>query len=473
MKCYFFLPRTGVIFMSLARKLTLLLLLALLAVVILGLLVVYSHLEGQAPEIILPSQPTHLGRLTILDLTVRDMGTGLAMLRMTAVQNGKEFKLFEKNYAAGSQWDSKGLTEASEKLEIKAVEQGMEQGPATLIIQLRDRAFRNWFHGNLSERQFQVVVDTLPPKVTVFSRTIHLNRGGVGLVVYKVNKPTPVHGVQVGKRFFQGVTPWPQDPLACMAYFAFADDEDKGAGIRVLVQDSSGNQAGSGLTMRLKWKEFKNDTISISDNFLEAVAPRFMAETPAATQQPLDVFLWVNEELRRQNHNKILEVCTKPTTQQLWQGTFTRPQGKPMAGFADRRTYVYKGLDVSRSAHLGVDLADLAMSPIKSIAAGKVVFAGPLGIYGNCVILDHGQGICSLYGHMSEISVRLGQMVLLEGVLGRSGATGLALGDHLHVSILVGGVFVNPTEWWDPHWIQDNVVLRFQEASLPWPQAPK
>ncbi len=459
--------------MSLARKLPLFLLLVLLAAVAGGLLVVWPHLEGQEPQILLQTQPTQLGRQTPLDITVRDEGTGLASLRVTAVQNGKEYNLFDKNYATGSQWDRQGLGEASEKLEIKAVEQGMVQGPATLIIQARDRSFRNWFHGNLTERQFQVVVDTLPPKVTVFSRTIHLNRGGVGLVVYKVNKPTPIHGVQVGKRFFQGVNPWPQDPLACMAYFAFADDEDKGASIRVLVQDAAGNQAGSGLPVRLKWKEFKSDTLNISDNFLEALAPRFMAEAPPAKQSPLDVFLWVNEDLRRQNHAKILELCTKPSPQQLWQGPFIRPQGKPMAGFADRRTYVYKGRDVSHSSHLGLDLADLAMCPIKATAAGKVIFAGPLGIYGNCVILDHGQGICSLYGHMSELAVHPGEMVPLEGVLGRSGATGLALGDHLHISILVGGVFVNPTEWWDPHWIQDNVALRFQEAGLPWPPVGK
>jgi hypothetical protein len=459
--------------MSLARKLPLLFLLILVAVAALGLLVVWPHLEGQEPQITLPIQPTHLGRLTPLDLTVRDEGTGLASLRVTALQNGKEYKLLEKNYVTGSQWDRQGLGETTEKLEIKALEQGMVQGPATLIIQVRDRSFRNWFHGNLTERQFQVVVDTLPPKVTVFSHTIHLNRGGVGLVIYKVNKPTPIHGVQVGKRFFRGVNPWPQDPLACLTYFAFADDEDKGASIRVMVQDPAGNQGGSGLNVRLKWKEFKSDNLNISDNFLEALAPRFMAEAPPAKQQPLDIFLWVNDELRRQNHAHILEICGKASTQQLWQGVFIRPLGKPMAGFADRRSYIYKGRDVSHSSHLGVDLADLAMSPIKATAAGKVLFAGPLGIYGNCVILDHGQGICSLYGHMSELTVHPGELVPLEGVLGRSGATGLALGDHLHVSILVGGVFVNPTEWWDPHWIQDNVALRFQEASLPWPQAAK
>lgn len=459
--------------MSFARKLPYLLLLVLVAAVVLGVMMVWPHLEGQDPELTIKPTPTYLGKVTVLDLSLKDAGSGLNSLKVTILQNGKEIKVLDKSYATGSLWAGSGPNEAEEKLEIKAQELGLVQGPATLVCQVRDRSFRGWFHGNLTEQQYQVTVDLTPPRITVLSGTIHLNRGGTGLAIYKLNKPLPMHGVQVGKRFFRGYNPWPQDPLACLAYFAFADDEDKGAGIRVVAQDAGGNQATASLNVRLKWKEFRSDTLNISDNFLEAIAPRFQAEAPADKQQPLDAFLWGNEGLRQINHQKIQEVTAKSDGHQLWKGPFVRPLGKPMAGYADRRTYVYKGHEVSHATHLGVDLADLAMSPIKSTAAGRVVFAGPLGIYGNCVILDHGQGIFSLYGHMSQLDVNPGDMVPLEGVLGRSGATGLALGDHLHISILVDGVFVTPTEWWDPHWIQDNVDLRFTEAGLPNPAGAK
>jgi murein DD-endopeptidase MepM/ murein hydrolase activator NlpD len=140
----------------------------------------------------------------------------------------------------------------------------------------------------------------------------------------------------------------------------------------------------------------------------------------------------------------------------------------PMAGFAQERTYLFEGMAVSKSTHYGVDLASTERAPIESANGGVIVFAGYLGIYGNAVIVDHGLGLASLYGHMSDISVKVGQNVARGETLGNSGVTGLAGGDHLHLSILVGGEFVNPTEWWDAHWIQDNVTGKLTETA---PQA--
>jgi murein DD-endopeptidase MepM/ murein hydrolase activator NlpD len=93
------------------------------------------------------------------------------------------------------------------------------------------------------------------------------------------------------------------------------------------------------------------------------------------------------------------------------------------------------------------------------------MFAGPLGIYGNTVILDHGMGVQSLYAHLSSIGVQVGQMVEKEQELGKSGMTGMAGGDHLHFTLLVNGQMVNPVEWWDGHWIQDRILRKLKEAS--------
>ncbi|MGZ5454346.1 MAG: M23 family metallopeptidase, partial [Candidatus Aminicenantales bacterium] len=92
--------------------------------------------------------------------------------------------------------------------------------------------------------------------------------------------------------------------------------------------------------------------------------------------------------------------------------------------------------------------------------AGRVVFAGPLGIYGLTVVLDHGLGLFSMYCHLSQIDVALSQGVTRGETLGLSGSTGLAGGDHLHFTVLIHGTFVNPVEWWDAHWIRDNVELK-------------
>jgi murein DD-endopeptidase MepM/ murein hydrolase activator NlpD len=91
---------------------------------------------------------------------------------------------------------------------------------------------------------------------------------------------------------------------------------------------------------------------------------------------------------------------------------------------------------------------------------GRVVFTGALGIYGNTVVLDHGLGLFSLYGHLSEMSVTAGQTVARGDTVGKTGDTGLAAGDHLHFSVMIHGVHVDPVEWWDAHWIQDHVESR-------------
>ena len=80
-----------------------------------------------------------------------------------------------------------------------------------------------------------------------------------------------------------------------------------------------------------------------------------------------------------------------------------------------------------------------------------------MGIYGNAVVLDHGVGLFSLYAHLSEIEVVEGDEVSKGDVLGRTGATGLAGGDHLHFSMLVQGYFVDPLEWLDGRWIADHI----------------
>ncbi len=128
----------------------------------------------------------------------------------------------------------------------------------------------------------------------------------------------------------------------------------------------------------------------------------------------------------------------------------------------DARTYVYDGKEIDTQTHLGVDLASLAQSPVPAANAGKVAFAGDLGIYGGTVILDHGQGLFSLYAHLSRIDVEKGKDVARGGVLGLTGSTGMAGGDHLHFAMIVQGVFVNPVEWWDAHWIRDNVELKLK-----------
>ena len=182
----------------------------------------------------------------------------------------------------------------------------------------------------------------------------------------------------------------------------------------------------------------------------------------------LPAFLKINNDLRRMNNDTIAALAKKTSPAILWEGAFQPLGGSQVeSSFADFRTYLYDGKDVDRQVHLGFDLAKTANAPVTAANHGKVVFAAELGIYGNTVIIDHGMGLQSLYAHLSSFAVGEGDAVRKGQTLGASGQTGLAGGDHLHFSMLVNGQFVNATEWWDPHWIEDRIMRKLREAGLP------
>jgi len=125
---------------------------------------------------------------------------------------------------------------------------------------------------------------------------------------------------------------------------------------------------------------------------------------------------------------------------------------------------MYDGQSVDQQDHLGFDLASTSRAEIPAANDGTVVLARYFGIYGNAVVIDHGFGLLSLYGHLSNLAVEEGQKVERGQAIGRSGATGLAGGDHLHFTILLHGLAVNPREWWDGHWIHDRLELKLGDA---------
>lgn len=177
----------------------------------------------------------------------------------------------------------------------------------------------------------------------------------------------------------------------------------------------------------------------------------------------LEKFLYVNSELRQQNVQTILAVPTDTVEKMLWTGKFRRMAGAAnRAKFADHRVYKYKGKEIDRAVHLGIDLASTSNAKVGAANAGRVIMAKDVGIFGNSVIIDHGLGVASLYSHLNEMRVKKGDTVAKGDIIGLTGLTGLAGGDHLHLSMIVHNVFVNPVEWWDPNWIKNNITSKIE-----------
>jgi murein DD-endopeptidase MepM/ murein hydrolase activator NlpD len=127
---------------------------------------------------------------------------------------------------------------------------------------------------------------------------------------------------------------------------------------------------------------------------------------------------------------------------------------------------------VDQQEHLGEDLASLVHSPVPAANNGVVVLAEALGIYGLTVMVDHGLGVFSMYSHLSQMDVKVGEEVKKGTVLGKTGTTGLAAGDHLHFSLTLQGEFVDPLEWWDPRWLKSQVEGQLKTAAAAPEKAP-
>jgi murein DD-endopeptidase MepM/ murein hydrolase activator NlpD len=277
----------------------------------------------------------------------------------------------------------------------------------------------------------------------------------------------------VGALFFPGKPLAGADPAVRVTLFAIPHDGVEAKPMLVAL-DAAGNRRETPLRFAIKPRKFAEKTLEIDDGFLERKVPPLLAENqlpPAATL--LDGYLVVNRDLRRTTEEKVRDLCAESGTEPHWDGGFGRlPNSDPLSGYGDKRTYTHKGEKIDHQTHLGFDLASLKRADVPVANAGRIVFAGPLGIYGTTVIVDHGLGLFTLYGHLSETAVKAGDTVERGTVLGKTGETGLAGGDHLHFSTMIHGTHVDPVEWWDPHWIHDRIELRMTAATTPPEAAP-
>ncbi|HIJ89591.1 MAG: M23 family metallopeptidase [Desulfobulbaceae bacterium] len=414
--------------------------------------------EMEKPQVVLGGDISHLGLTRQLSFVASDAKSGLRSIEVALVQENKKALLFEKNYPRTGYLGGAGPNKIEETIEVTPKALGFKDGAAELVVTVADFSWWNWFRGNVTVHTTALVVDTKPPVISVMDSPKYIKGGGAGVVVYRVSEPAGRHGVLVNDIFYPGFAlPKRGDGVygACMG---LPYDIAKIEKAFVVAADQAGNEAKSPFTMDLHVRRIVSDKITISDDFLSAKLPEFADHYPELAGTPVEQYIKVNNDIRQANYKKIQEICAKFQPERFWDGRFGRMEGSPRAGYADRRTYLYNGEKIDEQVHLGVDIASLQHANVEAANRGQVIFAEYLGIYGNTVILDHGQGIFSLYSHLSQIDVQVNTMVEKGSVVGLTGTTGMAGGDHLHFSILVNGIFVDPIEWWDEEWLKIHML---------------
>ena len=341
----------------------------------------------------------------------------------------------------------------------------LKEGSARLIITATNNSWGRFFRGGRSQFVKDLPVRFFPPRAEVLTGQHYINQGGCDMALLKVSEGTVESGVKVGNYFFPSFPLKDSDPTLRMCIFAYPYDVDPSTPARAEARDDAGNQTLVNFNYKVFPKKFKSDTINLKDDDMQRVVPPILSQTPELTDQgsPLKNFLLVNGPLRRMDGQQLVALSQKTAPHLTWTEPFV-PLGnsKVEAAFADFRTYVYNGQVVDHQVHLGFDLAVVQHAPVAAANDGKVVYAGYLGIFGNVVVIDHGCGLQSLYAHLNSYDVKEGESVKRNQVIAHSGQTGLAFGDHLHFTMLLDGIPVNPVEWWDPHWIHDRIEAKLK-----------
>lgn len=405
----------------------------------------------------------------VVDVTVVVAGAGIGTRTLAEVHNAPPAGAFDPAGPAEARLNvvvgkdvMPELTEGTLKLTITATRAGSWlKHPEPVVV----------------EKTIQVKLT--PPTVTPMSSFVHVAQGGAEVIVYEVSAGAKSDGVVVD-RIDATAPPWefPGFPLPGgpptrhFAFFALPYDDagpeiDVKGRVRLRACDELLNCSSATFIHKYIPRPMGKDTIELGDAFLAKVTGEIFPQTPSLQRggDPLADYLVLNRDLRKTNNAFLVELAQKTAAKFLWSETFEPFGDASIKGaFADRRTYTRAGAVVDTQDHLGFDLARVERAPINASNNGVVVFAAYFGIYGNCVVVDHGYGVMTLYAHLSALQVKEGDTVKKGQTLGLTGATGLAGGDHLHFTTMVAGRAVNPIEWWDGHWIKDRVQLKLGEA---------
>lgn len=419
----------------------------------LGAVAWYVLRDTTPPALTIAPEQGYVNADSGISITALDEGVGLKRLSVRVLQDGKDRVSVDKSFPVGMR---------SHQENIPLTGQPLADGPIEITARAEDHGF--FLFSGSKESRVSLILDTKSPRINLISTQHNINQGGSGLIAFEVNEDLRECGVEAGEYYFPA---YRQDNGTYLCLFGMPWNLSP-AEFKPLIRavDLAGNKTTRPLPHHANAKPFRKDRLNLPESFLVSKGELFARLFPDDPEtDPLARYLKINNVIREKNRAQLREIGLETAPAPLWQGAFARALGSTTANFGDNRDYIYNGELVDNQTHMGVDIADRKNSPLAASNDGKVVFAEFLGIYGECVIIDHGLGLQSIYAHLDKIEVNVGDTVSKGQAIGLSGTTGLAGGDHLHFGILISGLPVQPREWWDAGWIDHNITPKLNPTA--------
>ena len=339
----------------------------------------------------------------------------------------------------------------------------MKEKEMQIIVTARDVSKWNMLKGNVTRKVFHFIIDKKRPQLNIVGNSYKISHGGSALVIFRVDDENleDFYIQTENKRKFKAEPFYKEGYYIALIAWPIRDRSFRAT---LVAKDAAGNISKTYVPLYLKSKDYRLSKITLKDSFLQGKIADLAAEfeETQGVFKPLEQFKLINEDVRAKNEALIHKVTSVVPSEEIdsfhIKPLYPLKNGKVVAHFGDHRKYYYKGKFISEAYHLGLDMASYAMAPIISKNGGKVVFADYNGLYGNNLIISHGLGLYTLYGHCSSFDVALGDEVAPHTKIANTGKTGYAMGDHLHFGVLVQGVEVRPQEWMDKRWIKLNIT---------------
>ncbi len=348
------------------------------------------------------------------------------------------------------------------------LQKGVEQ--LQLIIEVVDNSNWNFFKGNKTVKNFNLVIDRTRPIANVIRNSYNIKKGGSAAVVVEVkDQNLDDFYISFNDKYRFELIPYLKENYY-VAIIAWPVDIEEFDRVNLIVVDKAKNKTITKVPLYIKDLVIKKDNIKISENFIDKVSiPVLQQSNMEIPSNNTEIFVKQNRELRNNNVSKIREVALQNMSREMVSNLNIKPfrrlkNSKTFAGFAERRNYYYDNQKVDEAWHLGMDWASIKHAPVTISNSGNVIFSDYLGIYGNTLIVDHGFGLQSLYAHTSRFLVNEGEHLNRGQKIAHTGSTGAVFGDHLHFGVLVQGIEVNPIEWMDKNWIKTRITDILSDA---------
>jgi len=419
-----------------------------------------SVFEREAPRVVI-AQEIEWNLKDPISVTISD-ASGVRLVKATLNDGEKSVVLESKEMKQPSM--SVDLNLSFPKTGFGANKKSFE-----LSIEATDASRWNFFAGNAVMAKSIIKVDTKRPEVNVMASSYKIMKGGAASVIFRAQDEA-MKSLYVETNFGKKFYPTPFYKEGYYIVLVAWPTQVSTFSASVVAKDRAGNVTRAQIPYFLQDRKYKTSTIPLQDSFLDGKIADLIGEMAPerSSLSRLEKFKYVNETMRQSNEAAILKVTSVVPTTRIsdfaMKPFYPLRNGKVVASFGDHRFYEYEKQPVSESHHLGLDLASNAQASMQTSNDGVVVFARENGIYGNNIILDHGLGVYSLYGHCSSYMVKENDSVKAGDFIAKTGVTGLALGDHLHFGMYVQGVDVRPEEWMDSVWLKESIFSVIDSA---------